>query len=1052
MLKNLIRFSIKNSVMIIVVAVLLVALAAYEVPRMAIDVFPELNAPTVVVMAEAPGYAADEVEQYVVFPLETAVNGIPGVRRVRSSSAIGLGIVWIEFDWGEDIYQARYLVTERLAAVEDRIPSTVHAQLAPVTSITGEIMLISLTSPAGEVDPLALRAYGEYELRNRLLSIPGVSQVVAIGGELPEYQINVDQNRLRIYDLSIEDIVGAARETHSTVAGGYLVNVEGREIPLRQTARVRSTEDIRSTIVKYDDGVPITIGSVAEVVKAGALKRGTASENGKRAVVLSIQKAPGTNTLAMTQTIDTTLDAAEKGMPKGISINRHVFRQADFINIAIDNVMAVARDAAIIVSIVLILFLLDVRATIITLTVIPLSVAIALLVMWGQGGTINVMTLGGLAVAIGVIVDDGIIDVENVYRRLGENRRLPEQQQATLDDVVFSASNEIRGSIIFATLIIVIVFIPLMFLQGLEGRFFRPLGMMYVLSIGASLLVALTLTPALCRHLLRGHRGTDGHQDTAMVRGLKRLYRPILNVVLRHRRTTVIASLALTVLSIALAGTFGTSFLPEFNEGTFTVFVMAPPGTSLEESDRLNRGIEGRLAQIDGVLSVVRRTGRAERDEHAEPTSNSELDVRVDPSYDKTAVKHRIDNVLQAVPGLTTMIGQPIEHRLSHIMSGTPAAIAINVFGEDLRVLREIAKEIEAAIGQLPGARDIAANREIMITTLPIRYRHDDLARWGLTPVLAAEQVRDAFFGERVAVVNDGVRVYDIVVRLAPEYRQRVDQVGQLVLRGQDGTLVRLSEVADVGVEMASNLISRTNAQRQAVVSCNVAAGHNLGDMVAEVRSHVDPIVARHGYAVQYGGQFEAQQAASRTIYVISAGVAIVVLLLLNMALGSTRAAALVMVNLPLALIGGIVAIFLTASTNPVTNILALAGIGGRYVPPVISIASMVGFVTLFGIAVRNGILLVNHYTWLVNEEGKSLADAIVLGSEQRLVPILMTALTAVLGLFPIAWAVGEPGGELLAPLAIVVLGGLVTSTALNLVVVPAGYALIFRAARPREM
>ncbi|HRW53292.1 MAG TPA: efflux RND transporter permease subunit, partial [Phycisphaerae bacterium] len=762
-------------------------------------------------------------------------------------------------------------------------------------------------------------------------------------------------------------------------------------------------------------------------------------------VVLSIQKAPGTNTLALTNAVDRVLDDVESSLPAGIALNRHVFRQSDFIHLSLSNVVSVARDAAVIVAIVLVLFLMNVRTTVITLTTIPLSIAIALLVMYGLGETINVMTLGGLAVAIGVVVDDSIIDVENVYRRIRENQHAPTGERRGLRDVIFSASNEIRSSIMFATLIIVIVFVPLLFLQGLEGRFFRPLGVTYILSLAASFIVAITVTPALCELLLRGRLSSDGG-DTMVVKKLKSMYRPTIRWVIRNRKFTVGLAMLLTLMSLWVGGTFGTSFLPEFNEGTFTVFLMAPPGTSLEESNRLATGVEGRLTAIEGVRSVVRRTGRAERDEHAEPVSNSEIEVTVRPGFDKALVRQEIDTILSATPGVTTMIGQPIEHRLSHVMSGTPAAIAINVFGADLSVLRKIAKQIEGEIASLPGARDVAANREIMITSLPIRYRHDELARWGLTPADAAEQVRDAIFGESVAVVNEGVHIYDIVVRLGPEHRERIEQVKELMLLGRDGKMVRLNEVADVGVEKASNLISRENAQRKAVVSCNVADGYNLGDLVGEVQRRVDPIVREAGYAVTYGGQFEAQQSAANTLYVMGAGVAIIMLLLLNTSFGSTRSAALVMINLPLALIGGIAAIFVAESDHFLGNLLALFGVGGRYEAPVISIASMVGFVTLFGIAVRNGILLINHYAYLMEVEGRSLTDAIIVGSEERLAPILMTAMTAVLGLLPIAWAAGEPGSELLAPLAIVVLGGLVTSTLLNLVVVPAGYALIYRA------
>ena len=1034
-----------NAALVLVMAGLMIAFAVYQVPRMAVDVFPELNAPTVVILSEAAGYAADEVEQYITFPIESSVNGLPGVRRVRSSSAFGLSIVWVEFDWGVDIYKARYLVSERLTIADDVLPESVHSEITPVTSITGEIMLISLSSPSGTVSDLELRAYGEFDLRNQLLAVPGVSQVVAIGGELPEYQINVNQGDLRLYDLTISDVIEAAEKAHSTAGAGYLPNVKGQEIPLRQAARVRSVEDISSTLIRYDKGTPITIGQVAEVKMAGALKRGTASEGAHPAVVMSIQKAPGTNTLALTEAIDVALNAAESGMPDGIHLNRHVMRQSDFINLSLDNVLHVTRDAVIFVAIVLTLFLLNVRTTIITLLAIPLSIDVALLALWGFGETINVMTLGGLAVAIGVVVDDGIIFVENAYRRLRENSLLPVEQQESRATVIYNSSREILGSIAFATLIIVIVFVPLLFLKGLEGRFFRPLGITYMISVGASLLVAITVTAALCKLLLRGTSSANT-KESIVVRMLKRGYEPILRMVVDWKKATAFCATVITALSIWLGTTFGSSFLPEFNEGTFTVFLMAPPGTSLEESARLAEGVEERLVNIDGVRSVVRRTGRAERDEHAEPVSFNEIDVAIKPGFSKESVRRDIDEIIHDVPGITTMIGQPIEHRMSHVLSGTPASIAINVYGEDLSVLRIIAKEIEQAIEPLPGTRDVAANREVMTTSLPIRYRHRELARWGLTPASAAEQVQSAIFGKVVAAVNEGVNRYDIVVRLAPDQRETPEDIRKLLLKGTGGALVRLEEVADIGLEQSSNLIARENARRKAVVSCNVSEGYNLGHLVNQVKEKVDPIVQKYGYSVTYGGQFEAQQAASHTIFIMGAGVAVVVLLLLSMSLDSTRAAILVMLNLPLSLIGGVFAVYITESDNIIENTLSLFGLGGgEYHAPVVSIASMVGFVTLFGIAVRNGILLVNHYTYLMKTRDLSLHDAIIQGSMERLVPILMTALTAVLGLLPLAWAAGEPGSELLSPLAVVVLGGLISSTVLNLIVVPAGYALAFR-------
>lgn len=1047
MLKNLIAFSLKNSSLVLMLAALLVFLAGWQLPRMPVDVFPELNAPTVVIIAEAGGLAADEVEQYVTFPVETAVNGLPGVRRVRSASAISLSLVWVEFDWGTDIYRARQLVAERLAAVREALPENAHAEITPITSITGEIMLLALSSPDGSVSDLDLRAFAEFDLRNRLLAVPGVAQVVAIGGELPEYQVHVKQDDLLIYGLTVEDVVNAAREAHSTASAGYLPNVENRELPMRQSTQVRSVEDIRATIIKYHHGAAVTIGQVAEVRLGGAPKRGTAADLGKPAVVLSIQKSPGTNTLALTDAIDAALDQVEASLPVGMHINRTVFRQADFIERSVTNVIHVLRDATIIVSLILILFLLNVRTTIITLTALPLSLAAALLALTELGLTVNVMTLGGLAVAIGVLVDDAIIDVENVFRRLRENHALPEDQRRPTLDVIFDASNEIRSAMVFATIIIVIVFVPLLFLGGIEGRFFRPLGITYIVSILASLVVALTVTPALCKHLLRGRLGKHAEKDGFFVRWLKRRYEPALRTALYHRKAVLAAAGIVTAMALWLGSTFGTSFLPEFNEGTFTVFLMAPPGTSLVESNRLAMGVESRIAQIDGARSVTRRTGRAERDEHAEPVSTSEIEVTVKPGFDKNEVRRQIDAIIANVPGITTMIGQPIEHRLSHILSGTPAAIAINVFGDDLSRLRSLAKEIETALKSIPGTRDVAANREVMIQSLPIRYRAQDLAAAGLTPAMAAEQVQDALYGEVVAEVNQGVRRFDIVVRLAPDERQRIEQVEQLMLRGKGGAIVRLKDVADIGPEMTSNLIARESAQRKAVISCNVADGYNLGDLVAEVRARVDPIVQRAGYVVDYGGQFEAQQSASRTILIMGAGVLVVMLMLLQLSTGSLKAALLVMINLPLAIIGGILAIYLSESPGLVSNTLALFGLGSaRYEAPVVSIASMVGFVTLFGIAVRNGILLVNHYVHIMAHEGRTLENAIVQGSMERLSPILMTALCAALGLVPLAWAAHEPGGELLAPLAIVVLGGLISSTFLNLIVVPAGYALVYRA------
>jgi len=1090
MLRNLIAFSLRQSWLVVVIAGMLLVFAGVRVQDMPVDVFPELNAPTVVVMAEAGGLAADEVETNVTFPIETAVNGLPGARRVRSASATSLSIVWVEFDWGADLFRARQLVSERLSAVRENLPRDVHAEITPMTSVTGEVMLLALSSPDDAVSPLELRAYAEFDLRSRLLAVPGVAQVVAIGGRLPQYQVNVRQDRLMLHGVTMEDVIAAAGGSHSTLAAGYLPNVDRQELPIRQAARVESVDDIRHTLVAMRDGTPITIGHVADVELGPAPARGAAAEGGLPAVVVSIQKTPGVNTLALTRQLDAVLDQIEPSLPRGVVLNRHVFRASDFIERSVSNVVTVLRDATIIVAVILVLFLFNARAALITLTALPISLAVALLILWAVGLSINVMTLGGLAVAIGELVDDAVIDVENVLRRMRENSSLPTGERRSAVEVIFSASNEIRSSVVFATVIICMVFVPLLFLQGLEGRFFRPLGIAYIVSIMASLLVALTVTPAMCRLLFdrssrsprgsRSPRNSKAHavpltmsepvsappdslpgvepggrahaahdHDAMLVRWLKRRYRPALEFALRRRWAVLASAALLTVASLFLARTFGAAFLPTFNEGTFTVFLMAPPGTSLIESDRLARNVEARLATIGGVRSVTRRTGRAERDEHAEPVSSSEIEVSLLPEADMLKVRRSIDSILAAVPGVTTMVGQPIEHRLSHVLSGTPAAIAINVFGDDLTTLRSLARQIETQLRSLPGARDVNANREVMVTSLPIRYRHQDLAAAGLTPADAAQQVQQALYGETVAEISSGVRRYELVVRLAPDERERVEQVQDLMLKGAAGAMVRLRDVADIGPERTSNLIARENTRRKAVISTNVAEGYNLGDLVAQVRARVDPIVAAAGCQVSYGGQFEAQRSAARPIYIMGAGVAVAMFFLLQLSTGSGRTAALVMLNLPLALIGGVAAVYLSESPGLISNTLSLVGLSSaRYIPPVISIASMVGFVTLFGIAVRNGILLVNHYQHL-RDQDLPIADAVVRGSIERLSPILMTALTAALGLVPIALARGKPGSELLAPLAVVVLGGLVSSTLLNLFIVPAAYAIAFGAFRP---
>ncbi len=929
MLSRLIKFSIDHAALVLIAAGVLLAAVAWRLPGTAVDVFPELNAPTVVIMTEAPGLAADEVEQYVTFPIESAVNGIPGVHRIRTPSAIGLSIAYVEFDWGTEILSARQLVSERLDSVREDLPADAHAEMTPITSITGEIMLLAVSSPGGELDAMALRSFAEFELRNQLLAIPGVAQATVIGGDLPEYQVLVSQENLRLHGITLEEVATAAGGSHSTLSAGYIADIDSLEMPVRQSGRVRGVEDIAGTVVRHQQGYPLTIGDIAEVRMGAAPKRGTGADGGAPAVILTVKKAPGTNTLAVTAGIDAMLDKLEPSLPDGLHVNRQIFRQSDFINLSVTNVVHALRDAAIIVSVILILFLLNARTTIITLTAIPLSLAAGLLALDALGLTINVMTLGGLAIAVGSLVDDAIIDVENVFRRLNQNARKPPAERRPRLDIILDASNEIRPAMVFATAIIVLVFLPLMFLEGVEGRFFRPLGIAFGISIIASLLVALTVTPAMCRYLMKEKSADADSRDAPLVRLLKRFYEPTVRRAIRFRKSVLTAAVVTTLGALWLGSTYGRSFLPEFNEGTFTVGLFGTPGTSLAASDRIGRVIENRLLEIDGVRTVTRRTGRAERDEHAEPVSNSEIEVTMKPGYRKEDVRQKVSAVLEQVPGITTNIGQPIEHRLSHILSGTPAAIAINVYGEDLDRLRVIAREIEAALKPLPGARDVAANREVMIQSLPVEYRPADLAAYGLTPRDAAQQVRNAIHGITAARINEGIRRYDLAVRLVEDERDELRDLKNLILRGQGGAHVRLHEVADIGPEMTSNLISRENARRKAVITLNIAEGHNLGHVVEEVQALVDPIVQSHGYTVAYGGQFEAQQSASRTILIFSGVVVLIMIALLQLAIGSIRVALLVLVNLPLALIGGIAAIYLTGPAGVIGNTAALFGLGG---------------------------------------------------------------------------------------------------------------------------
>jgi len=1043
MLNQLIKWSLRNRWLVIALAVGLILVGGAVILDMPLDVFPELRAPTVTVMTEAPGYAAEEVEIAVSFPIETALNGIPGIRRVRSSSAIGLSIVWAEFDFDADVYRSRQLIAERLSQVREALPENIHPpEMTPIASITGEVMLLALSTIDGSnLSPLDLRRTAEFELRTRLLAVPGIAQVTALGGELPEFQIEARPDDLIRYGLTLKDVETAVSDAHAPVAGGYLANVRGRELPIKPVTRARTVEDLAGTVVGAWRGSPITLRQVADVHMGGAPKRGTGSSQGRDAVVLSVQKNPGVNTLTLTEAIDAALDDFDKTKPSGMVLDRFVFRQSDFIEVAIHNVLEALRDGTIFVGLILFLFLLNLRTTFITLTALPLSIGITLVVLYLLDASINVMTLGGIAVAIGSLVDDAIVDVENVFRRLRENAARPPERRQPILSVVYQASVEVRSSIFLATLVIVLVFVPLFFLSGVEGRFFRPLGASYVISLGASLLVAMTVTPVLCWALLGKSRVVE-KKESAVIRSIKALYSRGLDAALRFRWIVLGLASILVVGALALGLTFGSAFLPDFNEGSITLFLSVPPGTSLEESARVTRNVEIQIRDMPGVSAVTRRTGRAEQDEHAEPVSASDLDIRLEADADMVDVRRRLVALFKKTPGITSQIGGPIAHRLSHILSGTPAAVAIKIFGDDLEVLRQIAREIEGQLEQLPGIQDLVANREVMIDTLPIAFDRKKLAAHGLTPGDAARQIETAFRGRTVGVVNEGGARFDIVVRLAEDSRRTPEDVGMFLLRSPSGVRVRVKTVAALREERTSNLVTRENVKRKAVVSCNVAEGANLGDLIADIKERVDPLIAGYpGTFVEYGGQFEAQEAASSRILWASLGVLVVICMVLFSAFRSVRPVLLILLNLPLALVGGVIALFIADSPDVFGNLAALFG-SGTYVAPVISIASVVGFIGLAGVACRNGLLLITHYHHLMEPGSLDRREAVLRASRERLLPILMTALSSALALIPLVMRKGEIGSELQYPLAIVILGGLISSTFLNLAVIPIGLDL----------
>ncbi|MDE0963913.1 MAG: efflux RND transporter permease subunit [Candidatus Latescibacteria bacterium] len=1018
MLDRLTRISLQHRIIVLAGALLFLASGLFVATRLPVDVFPDLTAPTVTVLTEAHGMATEEVEALVTFPIETAVNGATGVRRVRSSSAAGIAIVWVEFEWGMDIFAARQIVNEKLQAVQAALPDDVEPPvLAPISSIMGEIMVISMTVEDGSgIEVMDLRSLADWSVRRRLLAVPGVSQVVPIGGEVKQYQIQVHPEKLAAYQISLHEVFLAAEQSNINFSGGVYMD-SGQEYLIRGTGRVRSVEEIAQSVIATRDHTPILIRDVAHVTIGPAVKFGDGSANAAPAVIVLVQKQPNANTLVLTERIEQTIADIKRTLPPGILIDTHVFRQADFIKIAIDNVLEALRDGAVLVVVVLFFFLWNLRTTFISVVAIPLSLVAAVFVFKLLDISINTMTLGGLAIAIGALVDDAIIYVENVFRRLKEENRKNPADRRSADEVIFHAAREIRGPMINATLIIIIVFVPLFWLSGVEGRLLRPMGYAYITSIFASLLVALVVTPALSAYLLPNASFMQKGDDSWLVARLKASYRTILERVLHLPGLVLLFAAIALVASLAILPSFGRAFLPEFNEGSLTLSVLTVPGTSLEESNKIGRRAEEILLSHPEIKSTARRTGRAELDEHAQGVNASEIDARFELNgKDKEEFLAAVRGALSSLPGTNITIGQPIGHRIDHMLSGTRANIAVKLFGPDLRHLRALAEQVRQQMEGVPGIVDLAIEQQVEVPQVRIRPKRQAMATYGVSVADLAEFTDVAFNGEVASQVLEGQRSYDLVVRFDERHRGNMERIRQALFDTPAGFNVPLEQLAEVVYEKGPNTISRENVQRKIVVQANVSGG-DLRSAIDEIKARLeDNIGFPQGYYVEYGGQFESEQTATRYLTIFTLLAVVAIFLILYVEFSSFRAALFIMVNLPLALIGGIWAVYFTSG--------------------IISIASLVGFITLFGIATRNGVLLIAHYQNLL-EEGKEFREAIVQGSLERLNPILMTAITAALALIPLALGGGEPGKEIQTPMAIVILGGLLSSTALNMIVMP---------------
>ena len=1022
MLNKIIYYSLHNRLVILVCALLLMIGGTYTAFHTDVDVFPDLNAPTVVIMTEANGMAPEEVERLVTFPVETAVNGAMDVRRVRSSSTTGFSVVWVEFDWGTDIYRARQIVSEKLAVVNESLPENVgKPTLGPQSSILGEMMIIGLTADSTSL--LDLRTLADWTIRPRLLSTGGVAQVAVIGGDIKEYQIQLDPARMKHYGVGLDEVLAVCRNMNRNANGGVLYEFANEYI-IRGVLSTTQVEEIAKGVVKLANGYPVTLGDIATVQIGGkSPKLGLASERTKPAVLITVTKQPDTSTELLTEKLDAIVVDLQKNLPADVHVSTDIFRQSRFIDNSINNVKRSLFEGSVFVVIVLFLFLMNVRTTVISLVALPLALLVSIITLHYLGLTINTMSLGGMAIAIGSLVDDAIVDVENVYKRIRENRLLPEGERRSTLDVVYDASREVRMPILNSTLIIVVSFVPLFFLSGMEGRMLVPLGIAFIVALFASTVVALTLTPVLCSYLLNSKAtGMEALREAWVARWLKGHYGRALEFALAHQKQVLGGTIALFVVALGLFFTLGRSFLPGFNEGSFTVNVSSLPGISLEESDRIGRRAEELLLQVPEIQAVARKTGRAELDEHALGVNVSEIEAPFElKDRSREAVAEEVRQKLSTISGANIEIGQPISHRIDAMLSGTEANIAIKLFGTDLNRLFTIGNQVKAAIQEVPGLVDLKVEQQIERPQLTITPRRELLAKYGIPLPELEEYINVMLGGEVVSQVYDDGKSFDLTVKTSDASRATMDDIANLLIDA-GGQKVPLSQVAEVRSVTGPNTINRENVQRKIVVSANVS-GRDLRGVVNEIRERVDAGIALpEGYHIEYGGQFESEEAASRTLLLTSLMSRLAIFMLLYHEFKDVKESGMILLNLPLALIGGVLILWMTSGE--------------------ISIPAIIGFISLFGIATRNGMLLISHYTQL-RGEGLALREAIVKGSLDRLNPILMTALSSALALIPLALNGDLPGNEIQSPMATVILGGLLTSTLLNGFIIPIVYLMM---------